>query len=530
MDFDINDLASIGVVNDTPAYMLPPEAFTLGRNVRFVDDAVEALKGWTQVFGAPGVAPHFAMSIVTPGTKFWLYVSLTKGYGFDGTTHTNITRQSAGVDVDYTTNDTPNWNGTLLGGVPVINNGIDVPQYWAPVALAQKLQNLSNWPSTLRAKVVRAFGPFLVAINCTKSGTAFPHMVKWSNPADPGSVPSSWDETDPTVETGEKDLADVNAGLLTEALPLGDTMYLYKGQSTWKMRFIGGQQIFDFGQAAWLTTSGILAPRCVCVTGDGQRQVVMTQDDIIWHNGNSLDSILNKKQRRRLFNEMDTVNFTRSFLFDNPTYKEVWVCYPGAGSEYADRALILNYSDPRRWAISESDGITFRNAAIGEIESPDEEAWDDGSDLWDDDTGPWSELLRRRVILCGTAASKFYNLDFGTTRDGLAFTSTLQRVALGLIGKKRDGSPIVDFQRQKMIKRIGPKITGSPVDIRFGVQQKVDGPITWGTSASYDPATQKFCDPQWKSGNTVGFEISGPGASWRMDGYKLTIVPLGGHP
>lgn len=530
MEFDINDLASVGVVRDTPAYLLPPEAFTLGLNMRFVEDSVEALKGWKQVFDTPGVAPHFVMSVVTSTTKYWLYVSLAKAYAYDGATHTNITRQTAGVDVNYTTNDTPDWNGTLLGGIPILNGGNDVPQFWAPISLGQKLQNLTNWPATLRAKVIRAFGPFLVALNVTKSGSNFPHMIKWSHPADPGSVPVSWDETDPTRDAGEKDLSDVNSGVLTDGLPLGDTMYLYKGSSTWKMRYIGGQNVFDTGQSAWLTTSGILAPRCVCVTGDGQRHVVATQDDIIWHNGNALDSILDKKQRKRLFNEMDSVRYGRSFIFDNPTYKEVWFCYPGGGATYPDRALIMNYSDPRRWAITEADGITFRHAAIGEIESPSDEIWDSGTDLWEDDTGPWSELLRRRVILAGTDATKFYNLDFGTLRDTASFTSTLQRTALGLIGKKRDGSPIVDFRRRKTIKRIGPKLTGSSVSIRFGVQQVVDGPIDWGSVAPYDPTTQKFCDPEWKSGNTVGFEISGPGASWKLDGYTLEIVPTGKHP
>lgn len=528
MEFDINDLANVGVVRDTPAYQLPPEAFTQGLNMRFVEDAIGTLRGWAQVFGTPGVAPHFAMSIVTPTTKFWIYVSLTKAYGYDGATHTNITRQTAGVDVNYTTNDTPNWNGTLLGGVPILNNGTDVPQFWSPIALATKLQNLTNWPSTLRAKVVRAFGPFLIAINITKSGTVYPHMVKWSHPADPGGIPTSWDETDPTTDAGEKELSDAGAGLLTDCLSLGDTMFLYKEQSTWKMRYVGGQEIFSIGQGPWLPTSGILAPRCVCNISDGQRQIVLTQDDLIWHNGNTLGSILDKKQRRRLFDEMDTIAFNQCFLFDNPLYKEVWLCYPSAGASYPDRALIANYSDPRKWPITEADGITFRNASVGAIESPSAELWDDGVDTWDEDTGPWSELQRRRVILCGTKSTKFYNLDSGVTRDGTSFTGTLQRTGLGLIGKKRDGSPIVDFQQQKLIKRMGPKIRGGSVSIRFGVQQKVDGPISWGASATYDPATQKFCDPEWKSGNAVGFEISG--SDWGMDGYKVEVVPLGKHP
>lgn len=525
MEFDINDLGKFGLAHDTPAYMLPPEYVTHAMNMRCVDDGLERLSGWEQVFGTPTVAPHFHMQIRGVNGEFVLYVSLTKAYGYDGTTHTNITRQSGGVDVDYTATETAQWNGTFLGGVPIVNNGVDVPQFWSTIALATKLANLTNWPSTLRARVVRAFGPHLVAGYITKSGTPFPHMIKWSHPAEPGSVPSSWDETDETKDTGEKDLPDVNSGFFREMLPLGDTMFIYKDNSTWKMRYIGGRFIFDFGQSAWLTTSGILAPRCVAVTGDGRRQIVATQDDIIWHNGNSVQSILDKREKRKLFNEMDAVNYVNSFMFVQPTYNEVWFCYPTAGNTNPNKALIINYGS-ERFALTEADGITFRNASIGEVENPSDEDWEATEELWDDDTGPWSELSRRRVILAGTDATKFYNMDRGATRDGVTFTGTLQRIGLSMVGKKRDGSPIVDHQRKKMLNRMWPKVQGGPVSIRFGAQQVVDGPIAWGSVAALDPTTQRFVVPGPVSGSAVGWEMSAA-AGWRLDGYKVNVNPLG---
>src|SRR5687767_14481194 len=123
-EVDINDIAKIGAVADTPAYMLPPEAWTQALNMRVVDDGLESLPGWEQIFGTPSVVPHFGTSVTTASATFILYTSLTKAYGYDGTSHTNITRQSAGVDVDYTASDTTQWNGTLLGSVPILNNGV----------------------------------------------------------------------------------------------------------------------------------------------------------------------------------------------------------------------------------------------------------------------------------------------------------------------------------------------------------------------------------------------------------------------
>lgn len=506
--------------------MLPPEAWTQVLNMRVLDGGLVKLPGWEQVFGTPGVAPHFIMAVKTASQNFWLYVSLTKTYDYDGTTHNNITRQVTAADVNWTANDTPDWNGTLLGGVPILNNGIDIPQFWT-VGATTKMVNLTNWPSTLRAKILRAFGPYLVAGNITDTGVVYPHAVQWSHPADPGSVPSSWDITDATKDTGRKDLPDVQAGLLQDMLQLGSFMYLYKGSSVWKMRFIGGRFIFDFGDSAWLTTLGLLAPRCVATTGDGTRHVLATQEDIVWHNGSQVDSILNARQKRRLFNELDTTHFNTSFMFANPYYNEMWFCYPSSGQSYPDKVLIMNYGTGK-WVVTEADGITFRHAATGDIEAPSSETWAQGTDTWDQDTGPWSEIQRRRVILAGAAATKFYNMDKGVSRDGTTFSTNLQRIGLALVGKKRNGDLIVDHQVVKMLDGIWPKIQGGPVNIRFGAQQVVNGAVEWGASVAFDPATQKFCHPEPATGCAVGIEYSTSVAvSWRIDGYKIGLTPLG---
>lgn len=519
---EIDDIASIGAVRDTPSYQLPPEAWTVALNMRAVDGGMERGGAWESIFGAPGVAPHFVMSVATAALNLWLYTSLTKAFGYDGTSHTDITRLAG----DYTAANTADWNGTLFAGIPIVNNFADVPQMWSPPALATRLIALTNWPAPLRAKVIRSFGPYLVAINLSDGGALFPHTIQWSHPAVPGAVPSSWDYTDPTVDAGRRDFPDVEAGVLVDALPLGSIMYIYKESSTWRMRHVGGRFIFDFGNSAWLTNVGLLAPRCVATTGDGLRHVLATQDDIIWHNGNTVRSILNKRQKRRLFNEIDTENFKNSFMFANPTHNEMWFCYPSSGQTHPDKALLLSYGEGEQWVVTEMDGITFRNAASGAVETTSDELWSDGTDTWGDDTGPWSTLQRRRTILAGTAATKFYNLDKGITRDGLAFTGTLNREGLAVIGRKRNGDWVVDFETMKLLKGIWPKVKNGPVNIRFGAQQVVDGGIQWGSGVLHDPAARSNGFPHPVSGRAVGVEYSAA-VPWRLDGHKLDIDPMG---
>ena len=80
----------------------------------------------------------------------------------NGTTHSDITRLSSAYAVTFT----ENWNGVVFGGIPIFNNGQDIPQMWigAP-ALALKLTNLTAWPATISAKIIRNFNSYLVAFN-----------------------------------------------------------------------------------------------------------------------------------------------------------------------------------------------------------------------------------------------------------------------------------------------------------------------------------------------------------------------------
>lgn len=519
-EVDINDVGTIGVITDQKPYTLPPEAWSMGTNVRITDSDVEKMSGWAQTFGTPGVAPHFAISVKTVSDNLWLYTSLTKAYAYDGTSHTDVTRLSG----DYTASNTREWNGGLLANIPVINNSIDIPQSWSPSTLATKLIDLPNWPSTLRARVVRPFGPFLIAGRCSKSGTQYPHMVKWSHPADPGSVPVTWDETDGDHDAGEVDLPDTEAGIIQDMLPLGETMFIYKDGSVRKCRYVGGRSIFDFGQSAWLTNIGLLAPRCVCVTGDGTKQVWASQDDILWHDGNKVRSLLSQRRRRELANALDTTNFINSFMFCNPLRGEVWFCYVTSGNTNPTKAFVFNYlNGGDTWPITDADGITFRNASSGDIQGGSAERWMDGSDTWDEDTGPWSTLSRRRVVLCGTDATKFYDMDNGATRDGVTFVGTLQRLGLSVFGKKRNGDWIVDFNRMKQWDAIWPKISGGAVTIRIGKQDLVDGPVTWGPATSFDPSSDIKLNAGPISGRAVAIEISGT-SSFRCAGYKIEDV------
>src|SRR5690606_422831 len=164
-----------------------------------------------------------------------------------------------------------------------LNNGAIAPQMWPSLNPSTALADLTNWPSNVLAKKVKAFGQFLVALNISDDSELYPHMVWWSSPAEVGDVPTSWDYTDPATQSGRRELTDVDAGVLVEGMMLRDALILYKDYSTHIMRFVGGVNVMKTDLL--FASSGILAAKCVVPFNKGEKHLVATQDDIIIHNG-----------------------------------------------------------------------------------------------------------------------------------------------------------------------------------------------------------------------------------------------------
>ena len=519
---DINKVGSVGVVRDVPPHRMPPEVWSNARNVRFSEgDAVKFL-GHARVLDPPSVSPEFLIEVPAPGTSYVIYVSLTRAFVVESGTHTEITRASG----NYTATSGWQWNGTLLGGIAILNNSVDVPQYWPSISAATKLADLTNWPSSLRARVLRAFGPYLVALNVTKSGAPKPHMVKWSHPADPGTVPSSWDETDATKDAGEVDLSDVAGGVIVDGLPLGNSFVVYKEAAMHLMRFVGGQFVFAFSQLA--DTVGALATGCVAAVKRGGLHFVAAADDIVVHNGQrgSVQSIVDGRLRSYLQSAINYDASDAAFCFDNSREREAWFCFPSSGSTVPNQALVWNYRD-NSLALRDFEG---NYATSGRVSTTTPETWDSASGAWDTDLVPWAEIGGRKVLIADSSAGRIYELDSGGSFDGQAVSAYVERTGLALIGRDQNGGPIVDYKRRKLLKRVWPKIEGSAtVNIRVGTQEKVDGSVVWEAAKSFTPGVDEYVD---FSANgrllAIRFESSGS-ESWRLEGYSVEIEPLGQH-
>ncbi len=335
----IKDLGAIGIVRDLAPLELPSNAFSSGQNVRFTSRGVEQVYGYGPILGQTQVSAANWLRVFPPVTSpLLLYGDSSRIFCVDGVTHTDITRASG----NYSGGTEDRWQDTFLSGIPIFNLSTDIPQIWAPIAAGAKLIDLPYWPVNWRCEFIRSYKNMLIAGNMTISGFNYPYRIVWSHPAEPGTVPVSWDVEDPAYDTGARELGETS-DVVVDGLDLGNLFIVYREESTYAFQYIGAPNFFVSSKLL-RDGVGLLAKGCVAQIPLGH--LVVTRSDVIVHNGslNSDQSILERRWKKRLFSTLDDDNFKNTFLLVNQPEKEVWICFPELGSTYATKALIWNWA------------------------------------------------------------------------------------------------------------------------------------------------------------------------------------------
>lgn len=519
----IPNCGSVGVIRDLSQHELPQNAWTDASNIRFLDGYCYQFYGHGQVYGTPAIDPFHTLPVIGPdGTRYWIYAGEKKIYVTyilaGAATHTNLTRQTAGNDVDYSGVRNA-WTSTTLSGVPILNPGnkVDPPQRWS-LNPAQRMQTLDNWPANTYCKSMRAYKVFLVALGVTKGSQDYPFMVKWSTSADPGAMPVTWDPTDATQLAGEVDLAE-GGDQIIDGRPLADSLIIYKEQSIWRMNFIGGQDVMGFQKI--FGVAGALNRNCVVeiqINGTASH-FVLTADDVIVHNGSAIAQVLDKQARRALFQDFDTAAIDRAFVFNNPFLNEVFICYASIGSAVPNKALVWNYKDK---TVSYRMIPNLNHAASGSVDNTLNGSWDADGDPWEADLTAWNgpDFTPNTVrVMMASDDKKFYLLDSSASFDGARPASYLERTGLSF----------GDDEQRKLVTGLRPRITGNAgetVIVKVGYQDQPYDTPTYTTMVHTIGQTIRndcFVDGRYIS---VRFE-GGTAYNWRLDSYDLEVEPSG---
>jgi hypothetical protein len=295
----LSGLGDVGIIKDlTPESVgsVPLGAWTDGKNVSFIDGAVMKGPGRSVEF-TPDIEPYGVFHVSGPDTAYVVCTGLAKIYAYIlAGASGDITRAAGG---DYVGGQDDRWQYADFNGVPIFNNGKDIPQAWTTVGVGSKLVDLANWPSGMTAKALRGYKSHLVALNVFKGGVSYPRMVKWSHAADPGVVPNSWNEADPTKDAGETFLVPGDDALV-DGLALGGAFVIYGENSMWSMHYVGGMFIFGFNELS--KAAGLVGPDALCEIN--RRHFVVTLDDVVLTDGESIQSIASPRVRKWLFSNL----------------------------------------------------------------------------------------------------------------------------------------------------------------------------------------------------------------------------------
>ena len=523
----VEKVGSVGLITDLKPYELEPEAWSAVRNARFTKDGAEKFTGHTEVYPGALHSPYYLFPWPSTLTQFsWLYPGLTRIGRILSTAHTDVSRFTTVLgDDDYNATPSSIWVGTLLGDLPVLtySGAGDPPQAWNSVNA--RFEDLPNWQANTWCDIITVVSDHLVAMRVTKPGSINNRMVKWSQAADPGTYPNSWDEADPATGAGEVTLKQTPGAIITSAL-LNNQTLIYKDDSVLSMRFVGGQNVFRFDTV--FSEFGALARNCVGILENAH--FVVTETDMVVHNGNSDRSVIDDKNRDLFF---DTLSETWSFLTEVTVDKlrnEVCVNYADTTSTgQLNKSLVWSYRD-NTWSFR--DLQDFQGSSYGRVDLTTKSRIynDQGTEpVYNNFVGTYQrQQLLRAYLAIDSVNDKFYHMNQGNLFDGVIPTSFIERSGLGIVGRTREGEWRIDLNSRKFIRRVFPKVDSSlPIDIYVGGQEKVDGPVSWVGPYSFDPNTQNHIDCRI---NTRFFAIrfeSAVNASWSVFGYQLDMDVIG---
>ena len=511
---------SVGIIRDISPAELPPQAWSNGRNIRFADGAVHSCLAPSVMFS--GLAEQFTYAIPGPvtsvGLASWILAAPTKVFCLIQDTLTEITR----VAEIYNGTSTTRWSGTTLGGISILNNPNDLPQVWGTPSAATKLIDLPNWPSTVRAQVIRSYKQYLVALDVTKGSDRYPTLVKWSHPADPGAAPASWDEADPTKDAGEYPLSET-PGYAVDCCTLRDTNIIYKTDSVWGMQLVGGTYVFRFYKI--FGDFGVPGRDCAVEHVAGNH-FVFTGTDLVVHDGQNAKSVASHKVKSML--RSFSVNQLRTaFVVSNPVTKEVMCCFRLANDNLfaADTAIVYNWEEGTI-SIRELDNLRF--AACGRVDPPvtGVVTWNTATGTWDTYTGDWGEAITVPAItrILGIGTNSIQQLD---SLPISTLTSWVERTYLGI--QLRAGQA-PDLSAQKFVRRIWPRFSGRDGDvvlITLGTANSVTEPVQWRAPQQYVLGVSKHLDCTL-TGKTFAIRLETVNASqWTFYGMDADVQARG---
>jgi len=509
-----------GWSSDLPAEEVPAGFITRAKNVLVRDGALGRAFGFAPFAGTGSastlIGPRFLIANQALGTAFWLYAGDTIVGVTDGFTHQDIT------PVGWP--DHAGFNGPFSGGIvnqlPVLNSRIDGPFYWQQdFATPGVMVPLPDWPVLDTAGSMRPFREFLIAMDINIAGTRFADLLRWSDAAPPGNVPQSW-TTGVQSQAGEISVS-FNPGELVDGAQLLDRFYVYKTTSVFVMTLVGG--VFIFNNRPVFSTFGALARGCIAEWR--AQHIVLTDGDLVIHDGTNVRSIANERLRREIFDSMSGDFFDNTYLAISGRFDVLFICRPRGTEQYPSEAITLDLNDLSFGHQSlVSTGSPHMLDGLVDTTQSVEPTWDTKTTTWDTDATRWGESafsrVENEVIIADFTGLKLQQLGLGEDQDGTPIDAIAERVGISL------GRPDV----RKFVRRIWPRFyggAGNTVFVQVGAHDNPNSEPAYSPEQAFTIDVDRFLSVD-VSGFYLAYRFrSDTGIAWRLPNFDVEFELMG---
>jgi hypothetical protein len=346
-------LGKAGIIKDIPAVLLPENAFTDGRNIRFDNESVETITG-EAIYQTPTIHAEYGIHYQNPatGTRYNIYCVNDGLIRVDATGAVSSTINFTGTHTDS------RWQLDYFnGGYTIIfNDGETTPLYYDTTSITFEPQLFPGWNysgTTVVAKVIKQLGYSLVAANfkVTLGGTTTyaPSTIRISTQAPAGGFPQVWE---PGTTTDTADEFEINS--TSPILDMGElrgNMYIYSSDSIHVLTTnTGTTRVQPYAKGYGILNQGCFAEF------DGKHLVVDRNDIYIHAGSGSIESVANTRMRDYFFDNLNKSASDNVTVRRNAKNDEIWICYPKGSNTTCNEALIYQYRN-NTWTIRDLPNI-----------------------------------------------------------------------------------------------------------------------------------------------------------------------------
>lgn len=499
-----------GAAEDIPAEVADPNLWNAVSGADFEEFKTRRQRGYTFQTPKPLFAPERLAYIDRSGSDDWYYAGQA-GIGYS----------AGGVHHDITP---AGWSSLILGDhswgilndVPVWNHPEFTPHYHSGVS-TEAMAELPGWPAGWSCRIMRPHRFFLFAMNIKELSATYQNQLRWSDSAAPGNVPAEWTPS-PTNDAGEMTFGD-KRGPIIDGLSLGDDFVVYKESSTYLMQYIGAP--FQFSRRALFATSGMLAPYC----GAERRgsHFVVTNGDILMHDGANVESVADHYVRREIFDEISTQFAQRAFVLHDPAELTMTLYFPSTLSTgWCDQKARWNYRD-NKWYVGPAGADPVAHAGVGNYRTTGlDESWDSDTQAWDSDNSRWNESaesgVSNKTLLAAFDAGELLQPQLGGPQGNPApVTTTLGWLEKDLAALYADAPGM-----KSTVSRVWIFASGNAtLQVRVGFQDSLSDPIAWESAGDFVIGQDDYVSVE-RRGRYVSIEISAATENhWEMTGLTI---------